>query len=321
MTRVLALLGALLLLAPGCTTEGASVVAPVTGGELRPIASQPRPTLPATVEGADGRTVTVTDVSRIVPLSGGVAEVVFSLGLGASVVGRDVTATFPEAAALPLVTRGHDLSVEGLLSLRPTLVLADGRTGPKEALDKVRAAGAPLVVVPEATSIAGIAVRFRSVAAAVGLAASGEELVRRTDAEVAAARPAAHKDGRPLRVAFLYVRGGAAVYLLGGRGSGADAMVEALGAVDVGAAAGMKPFTPLTAEALVTAAPDAILVMTDGLASVGGIDGLLGLAGVAQTPAGRDRRIASVDDGLLLSFGPRTPYALHVLATALGLRG
>ena len=115
-------------------------------------------------------------------------------------------------------------------------------------------------------------------------------------------------------VAFLYLRGQASIYLLGGKGAGADSLVEALGGVDAGTKAGLTRFTPLTAEAMVKAQPDVILVMDKGLDSVGGVDGLLELPGIAQTPAGRDRRVVSVDDGLLLAFGPRTGAVLRQIA-------
>ena len=63
--------------------------------------------------------------------------------------------------------------------------------------------------------------------------------------------------------------------------------------------------------------PDTILVMTKGLESVGGIDGLIALPGVAQTTAGRERRVIAVDDTLLLSFGPRTGELVTRLSAAL----
>lgn len=283
---------------------------------IRPIVPTPVPALPVTVASADGRSVEVASVERIVPLDGGLAEIVWSLGLGGNVVGRDVSATFAEAADVPIVTRGHELAVEGLLSLQPTVVLGGTRTGPPEALDQVRAAGIPVVIVDEAWTIADISPRISAVAAALGVPDAGRLLADRTAAEIAAAKPPATTTP-PLRVAFLYLRGTAGVYLLGGSGSGADAMIEAVGGIDVGKEAGLRPFTPLTSEALVAAAPDVLLVMEGGLESVGGRDGLLALAGVAQTPAGRDGRIAAVEDGLLLGFGPRTPAALHVLKDAL----
>lgn len=280
-----------------------------------PLSPVPTPTLPVTVTSADGSDVEVADASRIVPLNGSLAEIVFSLGLGDAVVGRDATTTFAAAADLPEVSTGHDVSAEGVLSLRPSVVLADTRTGPPEAIEQIRSAGVPVVVFDEAWTLVDVVPRIMAVAGALGVPEAGQQLAdRTTDQVAAAARPV---DGDPLRVAFLYVRGSAGIYLLGGEGSGADAMLEAIGAVDVGSEAGLGPFTPLTSEALVAAQPDVILVMEEGLESVGGVDGLVDLAGVGQTPAGKSRRVVAVDDGLLLNFGPRTGAALHVLADAL----
>jgi iron complex transport system substrate-binding protein len=57
--------------------------------------------------------------------------------------------------------------------------------------------------------------------------------------------------------------------------------------------------------------------MIKGLASVGGVKGLIALPGIAQTNAGKNARVIAVDDSLLLSFGPRTPDLLSKLAVAL----
>lgn len=57
--------------------------------------------------------------------------------------------------------------------------------------------------------------------------------------------------------------------------------------------------------------------MSKGLESVGGVDGLVKIPGVAQTPADMDRRVVSVDDGILLNYGPRTDQVLTSLITQL----
>ncbi len=120
------------------------------------------------------------------------------------------------------------------------------------------------------------------------------------------------------RVAFLYLRGSASVYLLGGRESGAGSLLEAAGALDAGKESGLrKDFTAITSEALAKAAPDAILVMAKGLKSVDGVDGLVKIPGVAETPAGMDRRVVSIDDGVLLNYGPRTDQVLADLVDQL----
>jgi iron complex transport system substrate-binding protein len=311
---VVALLALLAL--PGCGSGGGAT-AEARGAGLDPVAESPTPKLPAAVASADDRRVTVTDVSRIVPLWGNLSEVVFALGLGDHVVGRDVSATFAEAKHLPLVTRSHDVSAEAVLSLKPTLVLAQTDTGPPEALEHLRNAGVPVVVVDVPTSIDDIPARIRAVAAAVGLPDEGRALIERTEDEIAEVRSAIPKGPRP-KVAFLYMRGQAGVYLIGGPGSGADSMIGAAGGIDAGTAMGLEnPFTPLTSEALAEAAPDVILMTTTGLASVGGKAGLLAMPGVAQTPAGRDGRVVTVEDGLLYSFGARAPKALGQLIADL----
>ncbi|MFC9506992.1 hemin ABC transporter substrate-binding protein [Streptomyces sp. NPDC057002] len=273
----------------------------------------PAPKLPVTVDSSDGRKVTVEDASRILPLNGGVAEIVFTLGLGDQVVGRDITATFAEAKKLPQVTKAHDVSAESVLSLRPTVVLADTDTGPDEALDQIRDAGIPVVVLDPATKLSDVTTRTTRIAEALGVPDAGKALNRRMSDELAAARDAVPEGSKP-KVAFLYLRGSAAVYLIGGKGSGADSLIEAAGAVDAGTEAGLdKPFTPITTEALAQAQPDVILMMSKGLESVDGIDGLVKIPGIAQTPAGMNRRVVDVEDGVLLGYGPRTPLVIDIL--------
>ncbi|MFH9738042.1 hemin ABC transporter substrate-binding protein [Streptomyces roseolus] len=300
---------------PGAAPAAKTAAAP---DRVEPLPSPASPRLPATVGSADGRRVTVASAERIVPLSGSLSELVFTLGLGDRVVARDVTATFEQAADLPVVTRAHDVSAESVLSLKPTLVLAESTTGPAEAIAQIRDAGVPLVVVPAAEDLGDVDDRIDDVAAALGVPDSGAELRARTAERIAAVREKVPARAEKPRVAFLYVRGSAAVYLLGGAGSGASSLLEAAGAVDAGKESGLtEDFTPITSEALAQAAPDALLVMTKGLRSVGGVDGLVKIPGVAETPAGADRRVVSVDDGVLLNYGPRTDRVLASLVDQL----
>ncbi|WP_067411627.1 heme/hemin ABC transporter substrate-binding protein [Streptomyces sampsonii] len=288
---------------------------------IEPLAGPaPEPKLPAKVASADGHTVTVEDTSRVVPLTGSLNEIVFTLGLGEQVVARDITATFEQAADLPVVTRAHDVSAESVLSLRPTVVLADTTTGPAEAISQIRDAGIPLVVLDPPKELDDIGPRIEAVAGALGVAEAGKALVERTEQRIEKVRadvPDLPAADRP-RVAFLYLRGSASVYLLGGRESGAGSLLEAAGALDAGKESGLrKDFTAITSEALAKAAPDAILVMAKGLKSVDGVDGLVKIPGVAETPAGMDRRVVSIDDGVLLNYGPRTDQVLADLVDQL----
>lgn len=171
-------------------------------------------------------------------------------------------------------------------------------------------AGVPVVVLDPADELSDVSTRTTRVAEALGVPAAGEALNERFAEELKAARAAVPGESRP-KVAFLYMRGSAAVYLIGGKGSGADSLIDAAGAQDAGVAAGLdKPFTPVTSEALVKAQPEVILMMSKGLESVGGVDGLVDIPGIRETPAGMDRRVADLEDGVLLGFGPRTPLVI-----------
>lgn len=316
-----ALVVVLLLASCGAGSASSSSSEPRSGDEIGvevPVDAPTETRLPVTVTSADGRSVTVTDTSRILPLTGSLAEVIFALGHGDQVVGRDVSATFEEVSDLPLVTRAHDVSAESVLSLRPTLVLADEESGPPEALDHLRNVGVPVVVIDRATAIEDIGPRIEAVAEALGSPEAGADLASRTVADIEAIGEDAGRGGDRPSVAFLYLRGQAGVYLMGGPGAGTDAMIEAAGGTDAGTELGLdRAFTPLTSEALVEAAPDVLLLTTTGLESVGGVDGLLEISGIAQTPAGANRRVATVEDGLLFGFGTRTPETLRILAGQL----
>ena len=259
---------------------------------------------------------TAAGPQRIVSLATGVGETLAALGVADRVVGRDETSNVPQIADAPVVTKAHAASAERVLATDPDLVIIDAATSPPEVISQLRDAGVTVVEVPEAWTLDDIAPRTRAVAAAAGVSMTvADAVIAETTGANSTPSPAA-SSARP-RVAFLYLRGTSAIYLVGGRGSGADALIDAAGGTDAGSDAGLAAFVPLTAEAVATLNPDVILVMTKGLESVGGMDGLVNLPGVAQTTAGRDRRVIAVDDTMLLSFGPRTGRLVDRLSAAI----
>jgi iron complex transport system substrate-binding protein len=305
--------------------EGPST-AMVAEAAIEPIAEKPEPALPAQVTDVQGTAVTVTDVSRILALDiyGTTSRIVFSLGLGENVVGRDTSSAFAEIKDRPRVTpSGNTLSAEAILELAPSVIITDTSLGPWDVLLQMREAGIPVVVVDSHRSLETTGELINQVAAAVGLVDEGQRLADRTSqlvveakAAIAPAIPAA--DEAKLRIAFLYLRGSAGVYYLFGHGSGTDSLITAVGGIDVATEVGWEGMQPVTDEGLVAMNPDLILVMTRGLESVGGVDGLLEkLPAVAATPAGIKRRIVDMDDTQILAFGPNSPEVLYALAAAI----
>ncbi len=293
---------------------------------IDPIADHPAQALPVTVTDAQGTKVTVTDTSRILALDlyGTLSQTVFNLGLGDEVVGRDISTQFAEAQKLPLVTEnGHELVAEKILELNPSLIITDSTLGPWDVILQMRDAGIPVVVTDSTRSMDNIASLTQQVADALGVPAEGKELGERTQAEaeakiaqIATVAPQTLTD--KLRMVFLYVRGQSGIYYMFGEGSGADSLITALGGYDVAGEIDWSGMKPVTDEGIIAAQPDLILMMTKGLESVNGVDGLLErLPALQQTPAGKKHRIVDMSDTAILSYGPRTAEVLNSLAVAI----
>jgi iron complex transport system substrate-binding protein len=273
--------------------------------------------LPVTVTSADGEEVTVEDASRIVPLNGDVAEIVWALGLGENVVGTDVSATYPEEAQeLPKFGYQRELNAEGILSLDPSVVVGTEEAGPPEVIEQIRASGVPVVILEDPPTLEAPEQKVRGVAEALGVPEKGRKLAMQTREEIDEALELAGEAESEPSVMFLYVRG-QGTQMIGGRGSTADVMIRAAGGIDAGTEAGIEGYRPLTPEALSAAQPDVLLLLSAGLESVGGEEGLLQIPGIAETPAAQEDRILAYDDLYLLGMGPRTGQALRELTLDL----
>jgi iron complex transport system substrate-binding protein len=279
-------------------------------------AAEEAPVLPVEFTNADGSTIEVTDVSRIIPLNGDIAEVLYALDLGENVVATDTSATYPEeAASLPKVGYQRELSVEGILAHEPTVVVGNTDAGPPEVVEQL-AQTVPVVTIEYPTDLTAPAAKIEAVAEAMGVPNRGAALADEVTASIEAAQAEVPDDAEPPRAVLLYLRG-TQVQMIGGADVGVAALFEAAGAIDAAAEAGITQSSPITPEALVEAAPDVIVTTTSGLESVGGIDGLLAIPGVAQTPAGETQTVVDFDDQYLLGGGPRAGDALSDLVEAL----
>ena len=235
---------------------------------------------------------------RVVALADGAAEIVAALGYQNILVGRDIASTMPALKNIHIDESGMEVSPEAVLSEHPDLVFIDSNTTPATALTTLRQAKITMVMVPSAFTMADILAKESVISKTLGVPKAGKLLESQVQA--------LHEPQTGIKVAFLYLRGTASVYLIGGPGSGADSILKADGFIDVGAQQLKYPFNPLNTEELIRLQPDVLLLMTKGLQSVGGINGLVQIPGIAQTPAGEHKRVVTVDDSLLLSFGPRT---------------
>ena len=255
--------------------------------------------------------------SRIISVGGSITEIIYLLEAQSQLVAVDTTSMFPaEATKLAKVGYMRQLSAEGVLALRPSTVLLTSEAGPPTVIAQLRAAGVPLELMNADHSFAELISKVRTIARVVDRAAQGQKLAEQLLTEWTQAQAAvrlAQSTQQKARVLFILSHSGSAQ--VSGAGTAADAVIQLSGGVN--AMTGFNGYKPLTAEAVIAAAPSAILITQQGLDAMGGVDTLLAQPGLGLTPAGKSKRIVSVDALQLLGFGPRLPRTISDVATRI----
>lgn len=251
-------------------------------------------------------------VTRLVTIGGAVTETVFALGAGDRVIAVDSTSRFPaRVQGLPQVGYLRALAPEGLIGLAPDLLLLSDEAGPPQALEVLRAAGAPLALVPDGAG--GAAAGRKVAAAAAALGVDGGPLVAALAADWAALdAPLAGVAPVPALFVLSAARGAP---LVSGRGTHADAMLAAAGARNV--VTSFAGYRPLSAETAAQLAPEVVVMMDHALAEAGGAEAVLRSPALAVTPAAASRRVVALEGSYMLGFGPRAAQARRDLARLL----
>lgn len=250
---------------------------------------------------------------RIVSVGSANTETVYALGKGAAVVAVDTSSLYPEEATkLPKVGYQRALSAEGILSVKPTLVLLPAEGGPPDVLGQLKSAGLALETFDPPGTEEGTLQRIEGIAKLIG--ADAAPLVGKVKSEIEAAKAEAAKTPSEPKVLVLYARGPGTVQAFG-QNTPADRLLGLAHAKN--AAQGFEGNRPITAEAVVSWAPDWIVLPARGLESLGGKDGVLQQPGLRETPAGKAGQVVGVDDLLLLGFGPRLGEAVRTLSRAV----
>ena len=251
--------------------------------------------------------------TRVVSLGGDVTEIAFALGKGGEIAAVDVTSTYPaEANKLPKVGYVRALSAEGILAMKPDLILASGDAGPPEAIDQLKAAGIPIVTLPKDHTLAGIRGKIESVAAALDAKVAGEKLAAAFDADRKGVE-AASKNGGTVTAVYVMGRGDGAL-IAAGRGTAADAMLAAAGLKN--AFDDADGYKPVSGEALIAKNPTVIVTGERTVQTSGGLDKLKANPALSATAAVKSDHLLVFDDMYLLGLGPRAAQAARELAVA-----
>lgn len=249
---------------------------------------------------------------RIVSIGGSITEIIYALGEQDRLVARDTTSSFPATAEeLPDVGYMRALSPEGVLSVDPTLIIAEAGSGPPETVQVLTGANVPFVTIPDGYDRPSVEAKILAVAQALGVPDAGRALADDVDAQFASLET---QVTTPLRVLFILSANGGRI-MASGENTGADGIITLAGGIN--AVSGFDGYKQLTDEAIAMAAPDVIVMMDrDGDHATEDAD-LWAHPALSTTPAAHTQSIVRLNGLLLLGFGPRTPEAAAQLHAAL----
>ncbi|HEX8071914.1 MAG TPA: ABC transporter substrate-binding protein [Pyrinomonadaceae bacterium] len=261
---------------------------------------------------------------RLVVISQTYNEIIWALGAQGSVVGVDLSSTYPpEVKQVQTVGYHRALSAEGILSLRPTAIIHDNNIGPPQVVQQLQGLNIPMkTFAAKNDSVEGTKALLREMGGYFHKEQRAEELCRTLDAQLAASLERAKQYTERPRVAVIHFGRASNVYLVvgkgGGRGDGgaASQMIEWAGGQMAVEASGMQRMA--SPEIIAQANPDVILVTDYGYDRLGGaLDQIKALPGVATSNAAKTGRIRRVEEHELMYFGPRSGANVEKVAALI----
>jgi len=254
--------------------------------------------------------------ARVVSLAPSNTELLFAVGAGNQVVGRDEFSDFPaEALILPSVGGSMGkFSLEQIAALQPDLVLASELNSP-ELIQSMADMGLTVYYLPNPAAVVGVLDNIRTVGALTGHTPEADALVASLEKRMDAAVAGVNRS-KPVKV-FYELDGASdpAKPWTIGSGTYIDELITQAGGVNVATTAGAG-YLQLSQEALVLADPDVILL---GDAAYGvSVESLTTRPGWEDLSAVVHGRVYTFDDNLVSRPGPRLIDGLEQIVTLLG---
>jgi len=254
--------------------------------------------------GADGR--------GLVLLGADMVEIAVALGAADRILARPVDIDLPGINDTPHKVREW-AGVEGILSLRPKLVVASSVIS-QRLLNGLEAVGVKTANIDRALPATEKVIRL---AALLGLEDRGAKIVEAIEADYAQIRPVM-RGGKPLRVVHASKMGAGTNFSAGGSATAVHNLILRVGALNAFAEIGRDRYRAVTPEGMILMAPDVVIISEKELPSFGDLDGLWkDYPGIGLTPAGRDGNIVVMRELHVRSDAASSGIATKALSRAL----
>ncbi|MFJ4143952.1 hemin ABC transporter substrate-binding protein [Pseudomonas sp. NPDC089734] len=256
--------------------------------------------------------------SRWVSAGGALTEWVVAMGAQARLVGVDTTSQHPESLkSLPSIGYQRQLSSEGILSLRPDVLVGTEEMGPPPVLAQLRAANVKVEAFSADPDMAALKSNLQRLGALLGdtdraarLIDSYQQQMDNQQVWIAQAQKGSAAPG-----VLLLVGHGGGKPMVAGKGTAGDWLIRQAGGHNLATHDGYKVFS---VEAMAGLSPKVLIVADRTLRGEAARKALFKEnPALAATPAAKDGRLFDLDPTLLVGgLGPRLPESLQQLSQA-----
>lgn len=299
------------LLLVACGDDDVDVTGASGAPATSPATATPSPAVfPRTITDSSDTKVTIpAPPERIVSLSPAATEILFAIGAGERVVGTDKFSNYPEAAGKTTKVDYSKPDPEAVLALNPDLVVMVTRQ--KEQVQQFRALKLTVLYIEEAATVQGVYDSIAFFGQLTGQDAQASQLVLNMRERVNTITSKLTDVTRGPRVFYevttdLYTASPETFI---------GSMLTLLKAQNVAAGASSR-FPQLTAEAVISADPEVVL-LADAKFTNENVDTVSARPGWANMSAVKNRRIYPIDDDIASRPGPRIVEAMEIAARAL----
>ncbi|WP_226894008.1 MULTISPECIES: heme/hemin ABC transporter substrate-binding protein [Gammaproteobacteria] len=252
---------------------------------------------------------------RWVIAGGSITELIYAMDAGDKVVGVDETTSYPEQTQdLPHIGYWKQLSVEGILSLRPSTFVTWDDAEPKMVLRQLAQHNVKVISLPRTPATFELMLQnIRTLAISLDKQAQADALINSLQSRLATIMAKNNQIKQKVKVIFFLSPGGG-IPQVAGKTSVADAIIQLAGGENI---ATHENYRIYSAEAIIAADPELIVITTqsqkDQTGGVRASEGLASVPGVSMTQAWKNQRIIEIDQSLILGMGPRIVDAVELL--------
>lgn len=243
--------------------------------------------------------------NSIVVAGGSITEIIYFLNLQNKLVGVDVTSNYPlNAKKLPSIGYIRNLSIEGLLSLKPNLILAEESIGPPIIVKQLNKTSVEFRIIKNNYTIDGINEKFLCISKILDVDIKNNIDYKKFVNNVKKLKSFVKNNNKEKKDILLILMMKGTSPIIAGKNTSGHGFIKMIGQNNsMDKVSGWKP---VSSEQILIANPNYIIVTKRALKDFTSIEKFLKLPGISSTKAAKNKNVFIKDGMSLLGYGPRT---------------